>query len=55
MGKIISISLKLNFTPTTLGCYGLIEMRALKILLDNDDIYDGNNMRKLYMIVITKW
>jgi len=24
MGKIISISPKLNFTPNTLGCYGLI-------------------------------
>jgi len=23
MGKILSISLKLNFTPNTLGCYGL--------------------------------
>jgi len=23
VGKIISISLKLNFTPNTLGCYGL--------------------------------
>jgi len=23
MGKILSISLKLNFTPKTLGCYGL--------------------------------
>jgi len=24
MEKILSISLKLNFTPNTLGCYGLI-------------------------------
>jgi len=24
MGKILRISLKLNFTPNTLGCYGLI-------------------------------
>jgi len=24
MGKVLSISLKLNFTPNTLGCYGLI-------------------------------
>jgi len=24
MGKIVLISLKLNFTPNTLGCYGLI-------------------------------
>jgi len=24
MGKILEISLKLNFTPNTLGCYGLI-------------------------------
>jgi len=24
MGKILSISLKLNFTPNTSGCYGLI-------------------------------
>jgi len=23
MGKILSISLELNFTPNTLGCYGL--------------------------------
>jgi len=23
MGKILQISLKLNFTPNTLGCYGL--------------------------------
>jgi len=23
MGKILSISLKLNFTPNTMGCYGL--------------------------------
>jgi len=23
VGKIVPISLKLNFTPTTLGCYGL--------------------------------
>jgi len=23
MGKILSISLKLNFSPNTLGCYGL--------------------------------
>jgi len=23
MGKILSISLKLKFTPNTLGCYGL--------------------------------
>jgi len=23
MGKILSIALKLNFTPNTLGCYGL--------------------------------
>jgi len=26
MEKILSISLKLNFTPNTLGCYGLREM-----------------------------
>ena len=25
MEKILRISLKLNFTPNTLGCYGLIE------------------------------
>jgi len=25
MGKILLISLKLNFTPNTLGCYGLNE------------------------------
>jgi len=25
MEKILSISLKLNFTPNTLGCYGLID------------------------------
>jgi len=24
MGKILTISLKLNFTPNSLGCYGLI-------------------------------
>jgi len=24
MGRFLSISLKLNFTPHTLGCYGLI-------------------------------
>jgi len=23
MGKVLRISLKLNFTPNTLGCYGL--------------------------------
>jgi len=25
MGKILSISLKLNFTPNTLGCHGLMK------------------------------
>jgi len=25
MGKVLLISLKLNFTANTLGCYGLIE------------------------------
>ena len=25
MEKILAISLKLNFTPNTLGCYGLID------------------------------
>jgi len=27
MGKILSISLKLNFTPNTLGCYGLTKLK----------------------------
>jgi len=28
MGKILSISLKLNFTLNTLGCYGLISVKV---------------------------
>jgi len=27
MGKILRISLKLNFTPNTLGCYGLFKAK----------------------------
>jgi len=30
MQKILSISLKLNFTPNTLGCYGLRHKYAYK-------------------------
>jgi len=30
MEKILSISLKLNFSPNTLGCYGLKPPRILK-------------------------
>jgi len=33
MEKILSISLKLNFTPNTLGCYGF----SLTALLTHDD------------------
>ena len=43
-GKILPISLKLNFTPTTLGCYGLIFIGisitiAMKIPRRNTSIY----------------
>jgi len=27
VGKILPISLKLNFTPNTLGCYGFIDFK----------------------------
>jgi len=37
LGKILRISLKLNFTPNTLGCYGLM----------NDDLY-GVFLLKLF-------
>jgi len=30
MGKILRISLKLNFTPNTLGCFGLIDCFVFK-------------------------
>jgi len=30
MGKILQISLKLNSTPNTLGCYGLITRSTLR-------------------------
>jgi len=30
MEKILYISLKLNFTPNTLGCYGLMRQNILK-------------------------
>ena len=33
MGKILPIFLKLNFTPNTLGCYGLVDSRTKKITL----------------------
>jgi len=29
MGRILPISLKLNFTPNALGCYGLIKVACL--------------------------
>jgi len=39
-GKILSISLKLNFAPNTLGCYGLI----LSIITTVDvEIVHGDN------------
>jgi len=31
MGKILRISLKLNFTSNTLGCYGLSEARLIQV------------------------
>jgi len=36
MEKILSMSLKLNFTPNTLGCYGLI--RAVISLISGEQI-----------------
>jgi len=33
MGKIISIAPKLNFTPNTLGCYGLTLLTQINKLL----------------------
>jgi len=30
MGKILQIFLKLNFTPNTFGCYGLILAKKIK-------------------------
>ena len=32
MGKILSVALKLNFTPNTWGCYGLISVENLSSL-----------------------
>jgi len=45
MGKILAISLKLNFTPNTLGCYGL---RYFILLLDKyirEEAYFGYSRR----------
>jgi len=32
MGKILSISLKLNFTPNILSCYGLMNVGSIAIM-----------------------
>jgi len=32
IGKILPISLKLNFTPNTLGCYGLIRIKLTTLI-----------------------
>jgi len=42
MGKIPPIPLKLNFTPNTLGCYGLIERAHRRLSIDMD-------IRKVYL------
>ena len=34
MGKILLISLKLNLTPNTLSCYGLIESSGRDLFID---------------------
>ena len=46
MRKILPISLKLNFTPNTLGCYGLKERRScwtaiksfVRVLIGSEDL-----------------
>jgi len=35
MEKILSISQKLNFTPNTMGCYGLMFIRRRTLLQDD--------------------
>jgi len=36
MGKIIRISLELNFTPNTLGCYGLMGKLLKTVEIDEE-------------------
>jgi len=36
MGKILSISLELNFTPNTLGCSGLIGKYSTVLMAERD-------------------
>jgi len=41
MGKILGISLKLNFTRNTMGCYGLITSLELLAVLQDEFWRDG--------------
>jgi len=48
MGKILTISLKLNFTPNTLGCYGLTDVVILHLKMPDDfrtGVYDKKASR----------
>jgi len=45
MGEIPRISLKLNFTPNTLGCYGL---KLKPYLRPNNEDNDLHNLKFIY-------
>jgi len=51
MGKILPVSLKLNFTPITLGCYGLIIRRELKPSMLNSDGTELGDSAKLILSI----